>query len=140
MKLGKKRRAELKQKFGGHCAYCGTLLGDRWQADHVAPVWRASKWVSNPDGRSSKCVPTGELLRPENDTIENLVPACGPCNNDKFNLTLDQWRTRLEDLLGVCERNHSAFRHALRFGLLVPQPRPIVFFFETYTSQPHATT
>ncbi|MFW1806201.1 HNH endonuclease, partial [Acinetobacter baumannii] len=23
MKLTKQQRAELKQKFGGHCAYCG---------------------------------------------------------------------------------------------------------------------
>ncbi|MFI8026195.1 HNH endonuclease, partial [Acinetobacter baumannii] len=25
MKLTKQQRAELKQKFGGHCAYCGEL-------------------------------------------------------------------------------------------------------------------
>ncbi|TPT11925.1 HNH endonuclease, partial [Acinetobacter baumannii] len=30
MKLNKKQREELKQKFGGHCAYCGELLGDKW--------------------------------------------------------------------------------------------------------------
>ncbi|MFX7021213.1 HNH endonuclease, partial [Acinetobacter baumannii] len=26
MKLTKQQRAELKQKFGGHCAYCGEML------------------------------------------------------------------------------------------------------------------
>lgn len=31
MKLNKQQRAELKQKFGGHCAYCGELLGDQCQ-------------------------------------------------------------------------------------------------------------
>ncbi|WP_171292307.1 hypothetical protein [Acinetobacter baumannii] len=31
MKLTKQQRAELKQKFGGHCAYCGDLLGDNTQ-------------------------------------------------------------------------------------------------------------
>ncbi|MDX8205518.1 hypothetical protein WDA38_11070 [Acinetobacter pittii] len=38
MKLTKQQRAELKQKFGGHCAYCGDLLGDKWHADHIEAV------------------------------------------------------------------------------------------------------
>ncbi|TDI24291.1 HNH endonuclease, partial [Acinetobacter baumannii] len=28
MRLNKKQREELKQKYDGHCAYCGELLGD----------------------------------------------------------------------------------------------------------------
>ncbi|EPK4453012.1 HNH endonuclease, partial [Acinetobacter baumannii] len=40
MKLTKQQRAELKQKFGGHCAYCGELLGDKWHADHIEAVKR----------------------------------------------------------------------------------------------------
>ncbi|HHH8147622.1 TPA: HNH endonuclease, partial [Acinetobacter baumannii] len=27
MRLNKKQREELKQKYDGHCAYCGELLG-----------------------------------------------------------------------------------------------------------------
>ena len=40
MNLTKLQRAELKQKFGGHCAYCGELLGDKWHADHIEAVKR----------------------------------------------------------------------------------------------------
>jgi 5-methylcytosine-specific restriction endonuclease McrA len=129
MKLSKKKREAIKMKFGGRCAYCGHQLNERWQADHVEPVNRKFKWVKQPNG-FSKAVATGEMWNPENDHEGNLMPACSACNNDKHSATLEQWRTRLEDLIGVCERNHSAYRHALRFGLVVPNPKKIVFYFE----------
>jgi 5-methylcytosine-specific restriction endonuclease McrA len=130
MTLSKKKREVLRMKFGGKCAYCGCDLNGRWQADHVEPVRRIFKWVRRPDGVTSTMVPTGEMERPENDREENLVPACGPCNNDKHAMSLADWRRRLEDLLGVCQRNHSAYRHALRFGLVKPQAQPVIFYFE----------
>lgn len=40
MKLNKQQREQLKQKFGGLCAYCGDLLPDRWHADHIEPIVR----------------------------------------------------------------------------------------------------
>ena len=40
MKLTKAQREQLKNKFGGHCAYCGDQLGDKWHADHLAPIYR----------------------------------------------------------------------------------------------------
>ena len=133
MKLSKNKREILKMKFGGKCAYCGHELVSRWQADHIEPVNRESKWVRQLDGRM-KCVPTGVMGNPENDHEDNLIPACAACNNDKFNMSLRQWRKRLEDLPGVCERNHSAYRHAVRFGLIVPAPKKVVFHFETYVA------
>lgn len=130
MALSKKKREALRMKFGGRCAYCGCELNTKWQADHVIPVVRESKWVRLDNG-SSKCVPTGKMFRPENDTEANLFPTCSQCNNDKHAASLEEWRARLSDLLGVCQRNHSAYRHALRFGLIQPTPKPIVFYFET---------
>ena len=129
MTLSKKKREALRMKFGGKCAYCGCELNQRWQADHIEPVRRISRWERGIDGRT-RLVYTGEMERPENDREENLVPSCSPCNNDKHAMSLEHWRRRLADLLGVCERNHSAYRHALRFGLVKPQPQPIVFYFE----------
>jgi 5-methylcytosine-specific restriction endonuclease McrA len=129
MKLSKKKREALRLKYGGRCAYCGHELNARWQADHVVPVLRQHKWVRTENG-ASKAVPTGVMDWPENDHEGNLVPSCSACNNDKHSATLEQWRRRLEDLLGVCERNHSAYRHALRFGMVIPKPQPVVFYFE----------
>ena len=122
-------------KFGGKCAYCGTELGSRWQADHVKPLRRIGKWQQDSSGIGSRMVQTGEVEYPENDHEGNLVPACSACNNDKHCSSLEQWRARLEDLLGVCERNHSAYRHALRFQLIIPNPQPVVFYFERLACQ-----
>ena len=38
MKLTKTQRKELKQKYDGRCAYCGSVLGDKWHADHLDTV------------------------------------------------------------------------------------------------------
>ena len=38
MKLNKKQREKLKQKYGGNCAYCGCELGNKWHADHIEAV------------------------------------------------------------------------------------------------------
>lgn len=67
MALTKKQRAELRMKFGGRCAYCGCELGDKWHADHVQPVIRFD----------------GKMLHQERDDINNMVPACHPCNLHK---------------------------------------------------------
>ena len=60
MKLTNIQRSELKMKFGGMCSYCGELLGDKWQADHLIPIGR------NGDGT---------CMNPEHDVLEKLMPA-----------------------------------------------------------------
>jgi len=133
MRLSKQKREELRMKFGGKCAYCGHELNQRWQADHVAPVRRIAKYVRQPDGTTVQ-VRTGEMQQPENDHEGNLMPSCTACNNDKHDMSLENWRRRLEDLIGVCERNHSAYRHAFRFGLVIPNPKPVTFYFERHNA------
>lgn len=83
MKLNKQQRAELKHKFGGHCAYCGELLGDKWHADHIEAVKRDLIHVGG-----GKLI-TGEMTKPQNDTIENMNPACVPCNTNKSSMPLE---------------------------------------------------
>lgn len=46
MKLTKQQREKLRGMFGGVCAYCGTLLGDKWHADHILPVRRNSEYIT----------------------------------------------------------------------------------------------
>lgn len=128
MKLTKSQRAGLREMCGGRCAYCGCVLGDRWHADHVEPVERVLEFVR--DGYSTRMRATGELHRPERDTIQNLKPACAPCNIDKGANSLEGWRQALNRRLEVLRNNSSAYRHALRFGLLEEKPAPVVFYFE----------
>lgn len=133
MKLSKDQRATLRGMFGGFCAYCGCELGARWHADHVEAVERALKHVPG-----KGFVPTGALHHPENDHIENLMPACAPCNIDKHVMSLENWRVKLSRALDVLQRNQPTFRHAVRFGLLELKPAPIVFHFERMKARaPH---
>lgn len=118
MRLSKSERELVRLKCGGRCAYCGDPLGERWHADHFEAVWR--EWWKKGGGH----------VYPERDVIENLMPACVPCNLDKHSFTLEQWRTKLSNGPDVLARNEATYRHSLRFGLLQLTGSPIVFFFE----------
>jgi len=125
MKLTKAQREQVRLKFGGRCAYCGESLGDRWHADHLLPVERKLEYVSG-----KGLVPNGELWRPENDTIDNMMPACPPCNIDKHSLSLEGWRRKLQGATSVLTRNNPTYRHAKRFRLVQETGAKIRFHFE----------
>lgn len=135
MKLNKSQRAELKQKFGGHCAYCGEVLGDRWHADHIEPVVRDFRWVKCEKTGNHITKSNGILLKPENDTLENLNPACAPCNHNKKSMPLEAWRKLLEHYRDVqVIRDCSQVRHLMRFGQIEFKTAPVVFYFERLES------
>jgi 5-methylcytosine-specific restriction endonuclease McrA len=54
--------------YGGCCAYCGDAATER---DHIVP-----------------------LARGGTHTLDNLVPACGPCNRVKHDQLPGEWRSR----------------------------------------------
>lgn len=128
MRLTKSQRTALQQKFGGRCAYCGQPLGDRWHADHIEAVERKLEFVR--DGHRTRLRATGDVHRPERDCIENLNPACAPCNIDKHAMSLEGWRQKLQGAVGVLTRNQPTYRHAVRFGLVQETGAAVVFFFE----------
>lgn len=133
-KLTKKERAELAAKFDGHCGYCGSALGARWCADHMEPVLRQSKLVRSPDadGPAYRVVATGKCFRPEHDSVDNLMPSCGPCNTHKGALGVEDWRRVLEDSLNILARNYSTYRTALRFGMVSENiSQHVTFYFES---------
>lgn len=116
MKLTKTQRKELKQKYDGRCAYCGSVLGDKWHADHFEAIRR------NGDGT---------CLNPEHDVIENFMPACTACNWNKRSMSLEAWRDLLAHYRDVqVIRDCSQIRHLIRFGLVEFNQKPIVFHFE----------
>lgn len=128
MRLTTAEREKVRMIFSGLCAYCGEPLGKRWHADHIEPVERKLAAI---EGR---IVTTGEVHRPERDTIANLWPACPPCNIDKHTLSLEGWRRKLQDACGVLSRNQPTYRHAIRFGLLTETGAAIKFHFERAAS------
>ena len=117
MKLSKLQREEVKQKFGGHCAYCGDKLTDKWHADHLEAVIRD--------------LVTGKPEKPENDVYENLMPACTACNHNKRSMSLEAWRDLLAHYRDVqLLRDSTHARHLHRFGLIEIKQHPVVFYFE----------
>lgn len=125
MKLTKAQRAALREKFGGRCAYCGQPLGERWHADHIEPIVR-NDWLQRRDVHAPVRGPDW----PERDTVENMNPACAPCNIDKHSLTLESWRQIIQRSAEVMQRDVSTFRRALRYNLVQVNPDPVVFYFE----------
>ena len=125
MRLSKAEREQVRMKFGGRCAYCGEPLGDRWHADHFEPVERIIEYVS---GKGA--VQTGECYRPERHRLDNMNPACPPCNIDKHSLSLENWRQMIQKSNEVLMRDVSTFRRAVRFRLLEIRPEPVTFYFE----------
>lgn len=127
MSLGKAERATLFERFDGRCAYCGESLGARWCADHVEPVIRETRYQ-----KGKGFVQTGAVLHPQRDTLENMMPACSPCNIHKGAHSLEGWRQELGRLLGVLDRNYPTYRMAKRMGLVAEATEavPVRFYFE----------
>jgi hypothetical protein len=126
--LTKQERADLKEMFGGNCAYCGIELGDKWHADHVEPVNRKGyrykgKWVL-----------TGDLRSPENDRKDNFFPACVKCNILKSDANIEGFRRNLSYFASSIPtiRTYSHVHHLMRFGKLSIDNTPVKFWFETY--------
>ena len=109
--LKKVERMKIYNKTGGHCAYCGCELRyEDMQVDHVVPL----------NGWSEQ----GE------DTTDNMLPACRSCNHYKSRSTLEGFRKMVEAMPDTLMRDSVTYRNAVRFGLVKPNPHPVVFYFE----------
>lgn len=107
-RLTKSERMKILKKTDGHCAYCGCrIVYNEMQIDHVVPIYNGGE-----------------------DTESNMLPACRSCNHYKGTSSLGAFRHKLEKMLDVLERDSVTYKIAKRFGLVVPKPRKIVFYFE----------
>lgn len=116
-RLTKTQREQVRMMFGGRCAYCGGYLPERWHADHVEPVIRMD-WLGLP------------AERPENDRMDNLMPACAPCNISKGSMSLEVWRGWLAGHVTSLNAHNTTYRLAKAFGLVNETGTPVVFHFE----------
>jgi len=130
MRLTKTQREQVRMKFGGKCAYCGCDLPQRWHADHVEAVERKLEYV-----RGKGFVATGEMYKPQNDTIENMMPSCPPCNISKHALSLDEWRGWLSGHVKSLNSYHPIYRLAKAYGLVQETGATVVFYFERLAQQ-----
>lgn len=120
MRLNKAERELVRLKFGGRCAYCGGELPQRWHADHFEPVRR--NW-----GEYAKEKPAEA---PENHRVENMMPACPPCNISKGRQTLEGWRRWIAGHVASLNNYQPIYRLAKAYGLIQETGAEVVFYFE----------
>lgn len=105
----KAERIEVYAKCDGHCAYCGgEITISQMQVDHLWPI------------------SLGGI-----DTMINWNPSCRSCNHYKSSSPPYSFREMLEDMPRVLMRDSVTYKNAVRFGLVVPNPKSVVFYFET---------
>jgi len=115
-KLSKAERQAVYLKCGGHCAYCGCEITiQQMQADHVIPMELYESYA---------------VIGQDIDTVDNMLPACRSCNYYKSAMTLDRFRAAIERWPTVLHRDSVTYRNAVRFGMVVPNQKPVIFYFE----------
>ncbi|MBL0907835.1 HNH endonuclease [Pectobacterium carotovorum] len=133
MKLSKKQREELRMKFGGRCAYCGCELPEKgWHADHVEATLRKWHFGERKANGTRAIIYTGDHWKPENDVLDNLFPACAPCNLFKATFSVEVFREQIAEQAERARQYSVNFRTAERFGQVQITRSPIVFWFEKY--------
>ena len=138
MTLTKKQRQQVWLKSKGLCWYCGEDLPEKgWHVDHIEPVFRSATSPTKVETPFGKVPESIQLLldnkgmeKPENDTIENMVPACAPCNLFKSVFSVDGFRKEIEAQIERARKSSVNFRTAERFKLVEVKPAPVVFWFE----------
>lgn len=118
--MDRKIREIVYSKYQGHCAYCGCKIDYKdMQVDHIVPIFR------NVDGEK----PYGR--KRGTDGIENYNPSCRPCNKRKGVLSVDEFRTELEQCHERMLRDNPNYRQLIRYGQikLINDGR-VRFYFE----------
>lgn len=121
----KRQREALRAKFDGRCAYCGNVL-DKMHADHMKPVTRITRDCYGRPLPAAEC----RMIKPERNTLDNMMPACAACNLHKGGYSLEGWRDLLQRSAAILRRDTSTFRAGERFGIITATEQPIVFHFE----------
>jgi 5-methylcytosine-specific restriction endonuclease McrA len=125
-------RKKIHQKFGGRCAYCGTVLkdetGKHMHVDHLEAIERnvpKSKWKAH-WGEYRPCE------KPENDNEANSIPSCPKCNILKNSLPIESFRNMIKDTIRQLERS-TTYQRAVRFGMIEIKEWDGLFYFEKLT-------
>lgn len=127
MRLKKHERQAVFEKYEGHCAYCGCKLDKKWHADHLKPVIRELEF-DRENGRLKSLF--NKAHQAHNHNLENMMPACAPCNISKSSMDLEVWRKWLEQHVQSLNLYHKIYRMAKAYGLVQETGTKVVFHFE----------
>lgn len=107
-RLTREERRAVYETMGGHCAYCGCELSYKnMQVDHILPLRKGGA-----------------------DDLSNMLPSCQNCNHYKGALDVEQFRHMIEKTPETLAKYNTTFRNAVRFGLVLPMPQEVAFYFE----------
>lgn len=107
-RLSLEEREAVYNKMSGRCAYCGEAITfGAMQVDHVVPLRKGGE-----------------------GTPENMLPACRSCNHYKSTLTVEQFRAAVARMPEVLMRDSVTYKTAVRFGVVLPMPKRVTFYFE----------
>lgn len=107
-RISQAERMEVFDKYNGHCAYCGKHISfNEMQVDHKDPL--------RLDGA---------------DDMSNYMLACRRCNHYKRGNSLEGFRKMVEKIPEKLERDNYIYKVGLDFGNVIPDKKPIVFYFE----------
>ncbi|GAB3888930.1 HNH endonuclease signature motif containing protein [Spirosoma agri] len=123
----KKERELIVAKYGGRCAYCGCELVKGWHVDEVKPIRCKKKW----DPIKRKWIHDGTCRYPKRLHIDNQNPSCASCNINKHAMSLEDFRKLIGGFLTSLNRDSTQYRIAKRYGLVVENEKPVLFYFET---------
>jgi len=110
-------QVSVYQKYGGRCAYCGQKITlHEMQVDHIEPIRRGLMQLPEEIERLSH--------------IDNLNPACGPCNHRKRTHPVEEFRAEIASQVERLRRDRNQFRMAERYGQIEATGKPVIFWFE----------
>jgi 5-methylcytosine-specific restriction endonuclease McrA len=130
LNLSPTQRQTVLNKSGGRCWYCGKVLKKIWHVDHLKPIRRITYY----NRHEKKRKPTGRLRCPENDVFSNLVPSCPVCNKWKSDMTIEDFRKSLTQLVRSVQ-NHTNVRMAMLYGIVEVREFVVKFWFEKHINE-----
>ena len=116
-------RKQVYYKYDGHCAYCGKEIQYReMQVDHLHPQALSHFKATGRDIN-------GNLIMPDPDRFENLMPSCRRCNHYKRAHTIEQFRDNMRTIQKRLMKIYI-FKVAVDYGIVEVKPFSGTFYFE----------
>lgn len=124
--IPKAMRQQVYDKYHGHCAYCGREIKmSEMQVDHIVPIAHSIYGPREQAEKVRKMFDDGSI-----NGIDNLMPACRPCNFYKGINNIDGLRQRIQSELEHTCRSTFQTRLAMQYGMIEYKPWDGVFYFE----------
>jgi hypothetical protein len=103
----KLKKQAIWNKTGGRCWFCGQEL-TQMQIDHAVP-----------------------RVKGGTHDLDNLLPACRPCNTTKKDKTIEEYRTYLQwQLVDTTPFTQSQIEYLASRGIEIPEPARLLFWGE----------